>query len=367
MFTLVICSFVAMLATGDEPGRTDARLLVDTIRSLQHPIEDFRCEFEGTSRARGKVAEALKVDPENVYREYTGIFIWKAAGDIRLESMLRQASVTTITSRTVVVRTQTHQAEEHIRRNDASIGSVVVAKPEDVVTWRSTYGTIFPIEKIKREVNEPQLEPTVSTEQVDGRPFKILSIRLAGVGGSTMFRYWIDLNRNGHVVRQEDYQSGQLKSRLEITLATFKVSGADVWMPVSGESVGYAALVDYKPVVMKEPQFFEKIYAVRGTMQFNNHPGPEVFTIKYKPGTPVSENLRKLQYEFGRQQLSPEPTKAEVQKMLDDQVAMAEKQKTELVVASPREDVDWTSWLAWAVGALVLIAFLSLWNQRRRR
>ena len=38
-------------------------------------------------------------------------------------------------------------------------------------------------------------------------------------------------------------------------------------------------------------------------MEFNKRPGPEVFTIKYKPGTPISDNLRKLQYEFGQQKI----------------------------------------------------------------
>src|SRR5262249_18524228 len=152
-----------------------------------------------------------------------------------------------------------------------------------------------------------------------------------GIPESLICRYWIDLSRGGLVVREENYQPGRrLASRLDIKLAPFKVGTKDVWMPVAGELSAYAATVDKKPAVLKDRQLVDNIYVVDGTMQFNQHPGQEVFTIKYKTGTPVSDKLRKLQYEFGQQQISPEPTRAEVKKMLDEQVAMAEAQKTEL-------------------------------------
>ena len=161
-----------------------------------------------------------------------------------------------------------------------------------------------------------------------------------------MFRYWIDLHRNGHVVRQEEYLPPLgMASRLDITLGSFKVGGAQVWMPVSGETTGYTALLDKKAVIMDQPQSIEKIYVVGGTMEFNKHPKPEVFTIKYKPGTPVSDALRKLNYEFGQQKVAPRPTRSEVQEMLDEGIARAARQKSELVAASPGEGFDWTPWL----------------------
>ncbi len=138
-------------------------------------------------------------------------------------------------------------------------------------------------------------------------------------------------------------------------------------MPVAGELSGYVARVDKKSAVQKDRQFLDNIYLVAGTMQFNQHPGQEVFTIKYKPGTPVSDKLRKLQYEFGQQQTTPEPTRAEVKKMLDEQVAMAQAQKTELVVAPPTAGSAWLSWAIWALAALVVTSTFALWNQRRRR
>ena len=115
----------------------------------------------------------------------------------------------------------------------------------------------------------------------------------------------------------------------------------------------------------KTPTVLDTIYVVDGTMEFNQHPGPEAFTIKHKPGTPVSDQLRKLSYEFGQQKIGAKPTKAEAERMLKEQLAKAEEQKSELVVASPSEGTDWTPWLTWGFGAAVAIASIALWNQRR--
>ena len=59
-------------------------------------------------------------------------------------------------------------------------------------------------------------------------------------------------------------------------------------------------------------------------------------------------------------------TRAEAEKTLKEQVAQAERQKAELVTASPSEGFDWTPWLAWGFGVLVVISSIALWIQRGR-
>ena len=190
---------------------------------------------------------------------------------------------------------------------------------------------------------------------------------MKGIPESLLFRYWVDLRRNGHVVRQETYSRGEvMDSRLDITLAPFRVGSSEVWMPVSGESRGYASWVDKKLVHSKQPTVLTSIYVVGRTFEFNKHPGRDVFTIKYRPGTPISDNLRKLTYEFGQQKVGTKPTKADAEKMLNAQLAEAEKQKAELVVVPPSQSFDWTSWAAWGMGAVVLAASAVLWMQKAR-
>ena len=180
-------------------------------------------------------------------------------------------------------------------------------------------------------------------------------------------RYWIDLAQNGHVVRYESFQPGkELAGRLDITLASFEVGDDRVWMPVSGEMVGYVATENRAPVVTEEPTSFVAVHLVRGTMEFNKRPRPDVFTIKYKPGTPISDNLRTLAFEYGQQNISPGLSRADGQKMLTEQLAIADAQKAELVVAPSSDRIDWTSWIAWGFGIVVLASSLALWIQRRR-
>jgi len=155
--------------------------------------------------------------------------------------------------------------------------------------------------------------------------------------------------------------------RCDIKLEQFHLNGQIFWMPVRGESYSYAIKVDNKPVITKEPTVIECIYVVGGTMEFNKRPGPDTFNLKYKPGTPVSDRLRQMSYEFGRPKISPRPTKVEVQKMLNEQVATAEAQKAELIVVPPSQQTYWLPWVAGGLGAAVLVSLVALQVQRRMR
>ncbi len=367
MLHVIVSVLVAVLPGADDVARHDAQLLVHTIEALQQPIEDFQCEYEGTRRVKAKQADQLKVAEDAVADSYSGLFIWRRSGDTHIESLHRLQPDDTIVRETIVVRMGQQQAERYVRLNDAPLGLTLIRKPKDVPTWISSVGTMFMIGQLRQQVADTDLDPSVTADELDGQPLKVLNFALTGVPNSLLARYWVDLSRNGQVVQLESYGGGgKLSRKLVVKLAAFKVGNAEVWMPVSAEDVGYAALVDGKPVVMKVPQAVEKLYVVDGTLEFNKHPRDEVFTIKYKPGTPVSDSLRKLQYEFGQQKIGANPTKAEAESMLKEQLAKADEQKSELVVASASEGFAWSTWLAWGFGALVVISLIALTIQRQR-
>lgn len=368
MLYVIMYAAIVALSVGDAPGKDDARLLIDTIETLQQPVEDFRCEFEGTIRYQGEEAKKLKLGDDGLYDSFSGVFIWKRGGDTHSDSLHRRAPDGMIARESLVVRMRENQAEQYHRLNDAPLGYSVIKSPKEANSWDpGCLGWIFLLDKMKRDIADDGFEATVEDDQIEGRPLKVLNIALKGAPDPSFFRYWIDLRRNGHVVRQESYAPGKVVvSRLDVKLASFKVGDAEVWMPVHGEYSSHAGVVDKRPVVTKEPTFLESIYVVDGTMEFNKRPGRDVFTIKYKPGTPVSDHLRKLEYEFGQQKVGLKPTKAEAEKMLNEQLARAEAQKAELVVASPSEGFDWTRWLAWGMGVAVVVSSAVLWNQWRR-
>ena len=72
-------------------------------------------------------------------------------------------------------------------------------------------------------------------------------------------------------------------------------------MPVDGLASSYATLKDSKTVILEKPTVVERLYVSNGTMEFNRHPSRKTFTIKYKPGTPISDNLKKMNYDFAQQ------------------------------------------------------------------
>jgi len=368
MLSLMMSIVLAASSGGDSDRAEDVLSLIETMEALQQPVEDFRCEFEGTIRYRGGAAESQNVGEDGLQESFSGVFIWKRGGDTHSESLHRRAADGVIARESLVVRMREHQAEQYHRLNDAPLGYAVIKNPTEVNAWLGTpLGRIFLIDKIKQDAADEGLELSVSDGQIEGRALKVLRVAFKGVPNSLVMRYWIDLRRNGHVLRQESYfpGTGELWGRWDVKLASFKLGAATVWMPVAGDHVGYVGEVDNKPAVTKEPTRLESIYVVGGTMEFNKHPGREVFTIKYRPGTPISDNLRKLEYQFGQQKVGLKPTKGEVERMLSDQIAKAEEQKSELVVASPSQGFDWTPWIAWGFGAAALISSVAWWLQRR--
>jgi hypothetical protein len=352
--------------TGDE-----AHLLVDSIESLQQQVDDFRCEFEGTLRARGKVADAFKVVEGGVVDSFSGMFAWRRGGDLRCECWTRKASDNLKLVRwTTIVRFQKNEAEQYRRFDDAPIGQVLIVPARGQVLsnldlWSPR--SLFLIDDLRYDVANESHISSVHDDVIDGRVFKVLEIGFARKD-QLFRRYWIDLQRNGHVVRAEVYMNGEkLLIRRDIRLASFKSGNTETWMPISADQVGYASATKDQ-LVTTQPTTQGTISVVNGTMEFNKHPGPEVFTIKYKAGTPVSDSVRQLNYEFGQQNVPARPTRAEAEKMLKDQLAQAEEQKSHLVVAILSEEgFAWSTFLAWGLGAIVVLSSLALWMQRRVR
>ncbi len=368
MVTAIIISLMSLACVGQGEAKVDPRSTVDLIESLQSGVGDFRCAFEGTSATKSEeIKRERKLGKDGVYDTFSGMFIWRSNGDTYVNTLHRHEPDGKITREQLVIRAKKSEAEHYLRTDDSPIGRSAIEDSSRVNANRSgCYGAVFLVDQIRRMVAMKGIECSISEEQVDGRNLTVLSFSFQG-SNQLYQRYWIDLQRGGHAVRREDYARGNvLVSRVDTRLAPFKVGDKDIWMPVSGRAEGHAALdKDHKPTFPKEPTMEEIIYVVDGTLRFNQNPGPDTFRASYKLGTPISDSLRKLEYEFGQQRIGSKPTKAEAEKMLEEQVSKAEEQKSELVVASTSEGFPWSTWLAWGLGAVVVVLSVVLWIQRR--
>jgi hypothetical protein len=110
-------------------------------------------------------------------------------------------------------------------------------------------------------------------------------------------------------------------------------------------------LEDGKNVYTKAPTSEEEIYFLVENMKVNRHPPRSSLEVAFKPGTPVSDRLRKLQYDFGRQKQPKRESREQDEIGLKDQLAEARRQGQELeAVPTVEPGSNWTS------GSFIMLA-----------
>jgi hypothetical protein len=345
---------------------------IEMIAAVQPQLEDFQCEFEGSRVIKSEsLRQSLKLADDGILQRFSGLFIWTTHGDTYVNTLHQIEPAGSIEREQLIIRRSKDEAEQYVRHDNRPIGRGVIDRPWKVHTNREgCLGSIFLIDALRRFSLMRRMVFSVTDDVLDGQRLKLLSISFETWSGP-YHKIWIDLRRGGHVVRWESFaRGGELTGRSDIELRSFPLGDKTVWMPVRGVSESHNAFKDGKAYYPAEPTHVETIQVVSSTMAFNKHPGPETFNIKYKPGTPISDKLRKLEYEFGQQKqtIAPRTTisRAEAEKRLNEAVAKAEEQRTELVVASVSDGFKWSSWLAWGFGAVLLVASTVLLIQRRR-
>lgn len=369
-----ILLFLALLTVSvtSNDAASDLPSLVAVMEALQAPVKDFRCEFEGENVYKGERAEraAGTLGPDGLAETFGGAFVWQRDGDRRYDLLKRRASGNQIAREIAIVHMRDKRTERSYGANDGSIGHVDIEHLSmQRINANSYFGELLPLGEIKEMVGDDTYETIVSNDEIEGRPLKRLTVYLKykDIPNILARRYWIDLARSGQVVRVDSFLEKSLAVRWDITLKSFRVGDADVWMPISGEIKNYlGGQVTKSLVFTKEPTLLRSIRVIDGTMEFNKRPGASTFTLKHKPGTPISDQIRKLNYQFGQKQISNRPSKAEAETMLQEQIAEAEEQKRELV-AVPREGIDWWTWSVAGLVGTLSASLAVLWLQRRPR
>ncbi len=368
--------FVATLLMGaaqEGPDSSKVPELIATIDALQHPVEDFECEYEGTLRFSGPVRDdilqARKLGEDGLAETVSGKFLWKRGGDVHVDGFRQSSPEGSIMRESAVLRPAEGRAEHHLRPDNASLGTAEIKKNADEIGYWMIMspGQFQLIQKIKEAADDPFYRTAVHDGQIDDRPVKVVDVRVTK-RDRLLNRYYIDMARSGQVIRRESFApTGEVDGRDEIKLEAFKIGDAEVWMPVYCESRGYAKLKDRLPVPTKDPTSFQKVYVVGGTMRFNRHPGREAFMMNYKLGTPISDSIRQMESGFGQMKIAPKPSKAEVSRLLEEQLKKAEEQKSELVALPPSAGVAWSFWALGAFGALAVVSLIVYGSKNLRR
>ena len=116
----------------------------------------------GGNSVPGSGSGAPGLGPDGLYESFSGMFIWRRDGDTRNDCFHQRAGDSTIVRETLVVRPRDNQAEQYRRLNDAPIGYSVIQSPKLVNSWDpASFGFVFLIDKIKREVADDQFDSSV--------------------------------------------------------------------------------------------------------------------------------------------------------------------------------------------------------------
>jgi hypothetical protein len=367
MRLIVLAVTVSALAAADKEVQT----LIDTIVALQAPLEDFRCEFEGTVDVASQTAPRSDVVGKERQDAFSGMFLWRKDGDFWCDSFHEGVQdPRKVERRTMVVHGRDELAEEHRRFNDAVEGQRRFGSPSIFRSRLDLEGPqgLFLLHDLRDQARDKAHTVSVRDDQIDGRALKVLEIRVKDIN-QLVRRYWIELGRNGHVVRLEAYWKGErLRLRRDIKLAKFELAGAEIWMPVSGEQVTYSPP---SAIETGESQQASNttISILNGTTAFNANLDAKNFAIDNSAGKPSSVIGRRRSDQFDRQTLAAQRINAATEKARANLPAQeadedpVPKPKTDIVPKSQLE----RRYVEYGLGVVAAIALLRVWARRRIR
>jgi hypothetical protein len=364
MHLIVLSLAFTVIAVADD----QTKKLIDTIDSLRAPLKDFRCEFEGTARTASGTAVGSEKATEERHDSFSGTFLWRKDGDFWWDSFYEDTQASRlIERRTMVVRSRERRAEEHRRFNDVVDGQRSFGSPSIFRTRLNLDGPqgLFLFDDLRDEAADEIHTASLQDDRIDGRALKVLEIRVKDIN-QLLRRYWIDLGRNGHVVRLEVYWTGErLRLRRDIKLAKFGLAGAQIWMPVSAEQVTYSP-----PTASEsgesQPESNATISMLNGTTAFNANLDAKNFAIDYRAGKPISASGRRRSDQFDRQTLAAERIDAAAQKARKDLPEEAHEDPGPKADILP-ESQSGLRYVAYGFGVVAVIAFLRVWARRRLR
>jgi hypothetical protein len=376
--TPLIPLFLSVVVTAPDDGIHDIRSLVAAIEAAQRPIEDFRCEFEGKLVSKGPLAELqrkkrLDLDGlptlaagDDVVDEKGGVFIWTKRGDMHVDDYRRSGGYGYVSWNNNIIRALDRKIDQ---RSLPFGGGILNTSTSDVDGKKAAgFAKFFRIDTLRSIRDDENRETFVTDDVIDGRPMKLVTVNFVflntNLPNRLVLRYWVDLQRNGHVVRIKEYLSD---GQTDITLKPFKVGKEEVWIPVAETTEG-KHMEDAKgvPITASETTLVRTEAIIESTLQFNTRPGPEVFSTRYRLPAPVSENLRSLKRDFDAKKNVPRPpTKAGIADSIQKQLSRVDAQGGGLVAGSPDEGFAWWTLSVWGLGAAGAASLAALWIQRR--
>lgn len=353
---LVSLALLALSARGSLGQDIDDQQLLRMIDALQAPLQSLYCEYEG-ERLEYQLAVG---NDTGLFQRFSGIFRYKAKdkylNDIYHDFLANKLNPQRRIATQSILSTES--GTQIFSRADGSSG-MVEARHVTSVDFETTgsYGMIFLVRTLREDLKYDKKRFVVEgTEAVDGTPCERYSIVMGEkpypIETGLVERYWVDLSRNGHVLKKERWSRGQLLNVVsEIELKSFERESGKVWIPVKGKS---------RNMDNGSKSSDEYYRVLQGSVRVAGIIPDKQFSMKYPVGTPISDHLKGVFYEFGQDRRSPPVTSSEAQARLDENLAKAAENRAELVAASWSRG-GWINWAFWGPLSVALVgAFITL-------
>ena len=345
----------------------DRQSFSQLLESQWSQIVGFSCEFEGNHRfCRSQDCLALKIGPDGIFDNFSGTFTFRMDNSAILDRYSRVQPQNRLHRNTLSIlgdRSEVYSRNEDEADRTGTVGKAYFGAFDNA----ESYGIIFYAYVLRGYLKfAPAGFFDEGSSSLGGRPCHVISFTF-GVDpldqeNSKVERYWIDLERGGHVVQRERSRKRKLIDRAKVESKQFKAPEAvakPIWLPYHGIIETYLAEEGDQVVHVDKPTQIVNIWLLPDSLKFPVTLPDSRFSVKYKPGTPITDSLRQAAYEFGQDRRPPAKTPVEAQKRLEEHLAEADAQKDELKASSAaRGGPGWAGWLPWttAAGAVGLLA-----------
>lgn len=267
MFIAVTWILVA-LGQDAPKANLDIETFEKSFFAAQSSIRDFSFEYEGTLNWLG-------VKEPNDTR-CAGRYMWHSNHLSRGEQYIQNVRDSTVTVTSFASRNREYRILQ--RHFDDPLQGVATRMMRYLDNSISYVADMYLSEIFLYNLADTKV--TLEEEEIiDGHPCQPIHLEYAEFDGEPQgsIRFWIALDRNGHIVRSDEYYKKMLIGRKRIQLEKFPLANqTTIWMPVSvvaeqfGEWDLESALKNIsKRVRTKETTSREQIRVMKNTMRVN--------------------------------------------------------------------------------------------------
>lgn len=368
MATILI--LLSLTATAQE-GPT-AEQFVRLMHGLTSRFKDVTCPFESEVRFVGP-ARLTTEDPDRLGTMLQGTFAYRSDGAALLDYYVRLLSgESPLTHRAVTVL-----RGEMLQLDVVPDMKTATPKRGKSTSLASLHAPGMPLVVASfwffqgLEDATPYQYRFLGWETVQGRRCLVVQMNAVPIDRDTVpsFKYFIDVERDGHPIVVERYQGENLWSRTTVTLARVELpEGKSAWFPSGGTTEAFRWNQDY----YREPIFREAYLLMLESAEFNQGLPDSAFTLKNSPLLVKTPELEALRREFATTPPAPRPSAdpAAVQADLDAAWRRAEQNASELDAsrsAAVARDGTRALPLALLVGGILVLIGLAGWRWRIRR